>query len=85
MELQQGVITFESTHHAIKGEKILKNHDIDHKIIPTPRGITRSCGLSAKFNIRDANKINQLFTVEKIAVTGIYKQVKKNEFQKIGE
>lgn len=83
MEFQQAVVTFESTHHAIKGEKILKSHDIDHKMIPTPRGITRSCGLSAKFNIKDFNAVKELFTVEEVAMTGIYKKLKNNDFEKI--
>lgn len=42
------VIAFESTHHAIMVEKKLKEkYKID--MIPTPREITASCGLSIRF------------------------------------
>ena len=42
------VITFDSTHKAIKTEKITKEK-LDVELIPTPREISASCGLSLKF------------------------------------
>lgn len=42
------VIAFESTHHALKVESILKNK-FAIETIPTPREISASCGLSIKF------------------------------------
>ena len=43
------VIAFDSTHYAIKTEKQLKEtFKID--MIPTPREISASCGLSVKFS-----------------------------------
>lgn len=74
MNLEQGVVTFKSTHHAIKGEKILIDNSIEHKTIPTPRAITRSCGLSVKFNLEDAEKIRELFAQEEVSIEGIYKK-----------
>jgi len=41
------LIAFDSTHLAIKVERILKGA-IDVEMIPTPRSITASCGLSIK-------------------------------------
>ncbi len=41
------LISFASTHLAIKAERILKK-SIDVEMIPTPRSITASCGLSIK-------------------------------------
>ena len=38
-----GVMTFMSTHHTIQAEGFFKNREIDFKVIPTPREITRSC------------------------------------------
>jgi len=42
------VVTFDSTHKAIKTEKITKEK-LDVELIPTPREISASCGLSLKF------------------------------------
>ena len=43
---EYGIITFESTHHAMAAESVLKDEGIYTKTIPTPRDITLSCGLS---------------------------------------
>ncbi len=53
------VIVFESTHDAIKTEKAIKKA-IDIELIPTPREITASCGLSVKFYIEDFDTIKQI-------------------------
>ena len=42
--------TFETTHGALKGEQVLENNALEILIIPTPREITASCGLSIKFD-----------------------------------
>lgn len=48
MEQEFYVIAFETTHYAIMAEKRLKEKfPVD--MIPTPRVITASCGLSLKF------------------------------------
>lgn len=54
------VITFSSTQHALKGEKILQSHAVDFIIIPTPREITASCGLSVKCFPGDKDHIIEL-------------------------
>lgn len=85
MELAQGVVTFESTHHAIKGEKILKENQIEHRMIPTPRAITRSCGLSAKFDLKDLALVRKLFIQGAVAMTGIYEYINSHTVEKIEE
>ena len=42
------VVVFESTHDAIKTEKAVKA-EVKVELIPTPREISASCGLSVKF------------------------------------
>ena len=53
------VVVFESTHDAIKTEKAIK---ISHKVelIPTPREITASCGLSVKFAPEEVNQVRDI-------------------------
>jgi len=52
------LMTFESTHEAIKTEKALAGLDID--MIPTPRQLSTNCGLSLKANIEDMDTIRDL-------------------------
>jgi len=58
MEKSYLVITFESTHKAIKAEKTLEGLEIE--IIPTPRQLSANCGISIKALTKDLNAIKSL-------------------------
>ncbi len=70
------VIAFDSTHYAIQGEKTLKNNNIDIKVIPTPREITASCGLSIRFNPEFYEQIKNILEEDSLSIKGIYKLIK---------
>ncbi len=54
------VVSFDSTSHAIKTEKLLEKY-FKIAVIPTPREITRNCGLSIKiFSLEIDNIMNTL-------------------------
>ena len=44
-----GLILFDSVHHALKAEKILKSKDIAFKLIPVPKQISSDCGICLRF------------------------------------
>lgn len=71
-----GVITFKSTHHTIKFEEFLKNKNINFKTIPTPREITRSCGLAIVFDLEDLPKVNEIIANNEINIDSVYKYTK---------
>ncbi len=83
IETTMNVITFRSTHHAMKTEKALKNANLDIKMIPTPREITASCGLSIKFKDEDRDAIfeilRKLVSEEGIILKGVFKIVRTKE------
>lgn len=54
------VVTFESVNFAMQTESVLKNKEIKHQIIPTPREITLSCGLSVKTDYDNLDNIKFL-------------------------
>jgi len=72
MKEEYGIITFESTHHAIKAENDLKKENIQTKTIPTPRDITLSCGIAIRVSYDDIEKIIMLVKEEKIMVNQIH-------------
>jgi len=53
------VVVFESTHDAIKTEKAVKA-EIKVELIPTPREISASCGLSVKFPPEHINIVREV-------------------------
>ncbi|SHH30845.1 DUF3343 domain-containing protein [Tepidibacter thalassicus] len=76
------VITFNSTHHAIRFEKILKELNFVITTIPTPREISSSCGLSIKFEEKAFEDIK--FNIKKFDIEyyGIFKVTKLNNGKK---
>ncbi|SCX81966.1 DUF3343 domain-containing protein [Alkaliphilus peptidifermentans] len=76
------VIVFDSTHSAIAAEKCLKDKKIPNEIIPTPREITASCGLSIRFNIDSLKIIKEALQNGNISINGIY-ELKKQGNEKL--
>ena len=56
------VILFDSVHHALRSEKILKESGIPHKLIPVPRHISSDCGICLRFTPRPQNRIEEALT-----------------------
>lgn len=67
------VATFDNTHHALRFEKTLKENDIKLTIMPVPREVSASCGLSVKFHIDEYDKIKTLTAEKEILIKKYYK------------
>lgn len=67
------VITFVSTNYAMQTEAILKTELIKNQIIPTPREITLSCGLSIMTPMENYEKIISLIKGNKINNKALFK------------
>lgn len=82
-EVQFGVITFKSTHYAIQADSVFKNEKINYRTIPTPREISRSCGLAIKFNLEDYDNITHIIESNSLNTEGIYKIIKGTEGSRV--
>lgn len=82
METYNLIFTFYSTHLALEFENVLKANQIDVNIIPVPRQISSSCGLSGKIKLQDLEQVKKLAAENKIEYKDIY-QVKDQDFKKI--
>lgn len=52
------LVTFQSTSHAIRFEKAMRESGYEPFSIPVPREISTSCGIAVRFTGIDANFIN---------------------------
>ncbi|WP_010237965.1 DUF3343 domain-containing protein [Clostridium arbusti] len=66
------LITFDSTHSAIRAEKELLNEGLKVKVIPVPTEITASCGLSIRIALKDLEKAKKILKDNNIEVSGYY-------------
>ncbi|MDF2505368.1 DUF3343 domain-containing protein [Clostridium sp.] len=66
------LITFDSTHSAIRAEKELLNEGLKVKVIPVPTEITTSCGLSIRIALKDLEKAKKILKDNNIEVSGYY-------------
>lgn len=66
------VATFDNTHHALRFEKTLKENDIKLTIMPVPREVSASCGLSVKFNLEEFNRVRALAEKNDILIKRYY-------------
>ncbi|WP_066636455.1 DUF3343 domain-containing protein [Desulfolucanica intricata] len=66
-------IVFPSTHEAIRTEKLLNKSGIPFTIVPTPRSITTSCGISVRFTPEVKETIDNLLEEYEVQIDGIHK------------
>lgn len=82
------IVSFNSTHHAIRSDKLFGENKITSTTLPTPREITASCGISIRFLYNDIENIKEILELNKIEYKGIYRINKledgKKEANKIG-
>lgn len=66
------IVSFNSTHHAIKSEKLIIEDGLKATTLPTPREVTASCGISIRFEKDDMDKIKTILAENKIEYRGIF-------------
>lgn len=79
------VIVFESTHYAIAAERVFKKNNCKFDIIPTPREITQSCGLSIRFKPEEVEIMKKIIEEANILIQGIYRIQKINNKKIVNE
>lgn len=66
------VAVFDSTHYALKFEKAVRDWGFNISIMPVPREITASCGISAKLEADEIENIMALVVKNDLNVSGYY-------------
>ncbi|MGL5439150.1 MAG: DUF3343 domain-containing protein [Filifactoraceae bacterium] len=66
-------ISFQSTHNAIKSKAIFTKEKITLNVIPTPRVISSSCGMSIQvIDDTPVARLKELIADNEIAIYGIF-------------
>lgn len=72
MSSNEIVATFDSTHHALRFEKTLKQNEVGLLVMPVPREISASCGLAVKFSQMNLAKVKKMAQESEIQVKRYY-------------
>ena len=82
MERNYMIITFSSKHQAIHFERLLLGR-FAIEMIPTPRDITASCGLSLKFEKEDLSSILEVLKSEDLTGKQLYEYIEETQIRKM--
>lgn len=66
------IMVFNNTHEAMAAEKLMEIENIKVMVMPTPTYITKSCGISLRFNEESVEKIDSLIKDEKVKFKNVY-------------
>lgn len=77
METIRYYILFPSHTEGVKLEAILKKEKIKNTIVPTPRELSASCGISIMYNKEDEERIKGLVHSNNVKVLGFHCVKKK--------
>ncbi len=77
------IFTFDSTQQAMRCEKEMKAEGFAVRIIPTPREITASCGLSLRFEKQDQAVIQEKVDRQGLEILGVYRVEKEGLKKKV--
>ena len=72
------VVSFNSTHHAMRSEKLLEK-DFSIMVMPTPREISASCGISLRVNEDDIEAITEVLKKNDVDYGGVYCIIKSDD------
>jgi len=69
----QVILTFATTHHALAAENVLLMRKLWHEMLPTPRDLTLSCGLSLLVRGADYLDVRNILTDAHVDLAGAYR------------
>ncbi len=69
------VITFKSTHEAMKAKKHVIVQPLEGEIIPTPREISKECGFAILVKNSSADKVMKFFEDNRLIYSHIYEVI----------
>ncbi len=66
------IATFDTTHMALRFEKICRAAGLGAKIVPVPRRLSTSCGLACRYPCEDEAAVQELVQEKHIEVIGYH-------------
>lgn len=74
MDQSYGVAAYRSRQQVMKINELLRRNGISSSVVSTPKEISAGCGLSVRFDIKDASNVKRIVSREKSSnLIGLYR------------
>jgi hypothetical protein len=74
-----GLITFFASHHAIRGEKVLRSAGLETELIPGPKELSPNCGVALRFEYPERDRALALLEQKKVEVDEVMEYVARTD------
>lgn len=76
------ILTFQSIHHVLKGEKILKREGVAFDLVPVPKEVNPDCGMALELPLNAVARATGLLAENSLDIEGVYLR-ENNSFKAI--
>ncbi|HHW91907.1 MAG TPA: DUF3343 domain-containing protein [Firmicutes bacterium] len=66
------LLTFASTHAALRSEKVLRQEQVPFLLVPIPREISAGCGLVLRVRCNQVQKVQEILAAIGVTPGGVY-------------
>ena len=74
MNQPYGIAAYRSRQQVMKMNDLLRRNGISSSVVSTPREISAGCGLSVRFDIKDAQNVKRIVNMDRNAnMIGLYR------------
>lgn len=74
-----GLITFFASHHAIRGEKVLRTDGLETELIPGPKDLSPNCGVALRFEYAERDRATALLEDARVEVDEVMEYVARTD------
>jgi hypothetical protein len=67
-----GLLTFFSSHHAIRADTVLCRAGLDAELIPGPKDLSPNCGTAVRFQHTDLERVRELLDDAHVEVDRVH-------------
>ena len=72
MPKEHCLLTFASTHAALRSEKLLRQRGVPFLLIPTPREISAGCGLTLRVLCDQVQEVQEILAAAGVSPEGVF-------------
>ena len=74
-----GLITFFASHHAIRGEKMLRKEGLETELVPGPKELSPNCGVALRFEYAEKDRALTILADKKVEVDEVMEYVPRTD------